>query len=338
MTVAALRNPSQLAFHPVTARLFFTDRGNNALRFFGAGALATLAGRAAAGFVDGAGSAAAFNSPAGLAVNASGWAFVADTSNSRLRIVSPLGEVRTLAGSAASGSANGVGTNARFDSPASVAAPDDLGLAFVADWNSNLIRVVTLGSGSVATLAGNGSYAFADGPGPLAAFRHPHAVTANASGWVWVSDTENFKIRLVSPAGAVRTLAGSFQGFADGVGTAAAFVNPMYSALAPGGTLLLVADSSAKRIRAVALDGTVTTIAGTGAAAYTDGFGTATAAFFSPTGLAFGPAGSGIIYVGDGARLRQLRCPFAPYFSASASRTPSGSPSPSPSPTPSGSP
>jgi hypothetical protein len=154
----------------------------------------TLAGDGNRGFVDGAGTAAEFNYPTGVAVDSAGNVYVAD--NIRIRVVSPSGTVSTLAGSGAAGAsagfANGVGPAAQFYNPAGVAV-DTAGNVYVADYNNNLIRVVSP-SGTVSTLAGSGG-GFANGPGPSSRFYTPTGVAVDTAGNVYVADYGNIRIR-----------------------------------------------------------------------------------------------------------------------------------------------
>ena len=225
------------------------------------GAVTTLAGSAGnSGSADGTGSAARFSHTRGVAVDASGNAYVADAENNTIRKITPGGVVTTLAGLAGnSGSADGTGSAARFNWPFGVAV-DASGTVYAADWNSCTIRKITSG-GVVTTLAGSaGNSGSADGTGSAARFNNPNGVAVDASGTVYVADPHNDTIRQITSGGMVTTLAGSagIAGSADGTGTAARFNNPGGVAVDPSGTVY-VADFSNDTIRKGVPDPMITT-------------------------------------------------------------------------------
>ena len=202
-----------------------------------------------AGFLDGNGSTARFNFPQGLATDAGGNVYVADTSNHRIRKVTPSGLVSTLAGSGVAGFLDGTGTIARFDLPTGVAT-SGLGDVYVADEQNHRIRKITP-AGVVSTFAGNGIAAFADGLGTAASFHDPSGVATDTAGSVYVADELNHRIRKITPGGLVSTLAGSgTSGFADGVATAAQFDRPTGVAVDAAGKVL-VADLLNQRVRQI---------------------------------------------------------------------------------------
>lgn len=261
----------------------------------------TLAGSAPIGSADGVGAQARFSSPGGVALDANGNVFVADSGNDTIRKITPAGVVTTFAGLAGvQGSADGTGTNALFNRPHSVAV-DTNGNLFVADTSNHTIRMITP-AGVVTTLAGMalvpGSI---DGTGTNAQFSFPSGVAVDVSGNAYVADQANDLIRKITPAGVVTTLAGkpSRPGSADGTNNTAQFYFPAGIGLDPAGNLF-VADSVNKTIRKVAPVGTnwvVTTLAGqVMVAGSANGIGT-NALFGAPSNLAVDPATN--IYVAD---------------------------------------
>lgn len=206
-----------------------------------AGYVTTLAGSSAAGFADGAGTAAAFNSPKGLAVDSAFNVYVADLGNNRIRKITPAGVVTTLAGSGAASFADGSGSSAAFSQPGAVAI-DASGNVYVSDWKNNRVRKITP-AGVVTTLAGSGDASFADGAGTTAAFSGPIGISVDTSGNVFVVDYWNQRIRQVSPTGVVTTLAGTGSTYNlvpnDGPGTSATFYYPMGVAFDAAGNLYI---------------------------------------------------------------------------------------------------
>jgi hypothetical protein len=220
--------------------------------------------------------------------------YVADRDNARIRKIAPNGTVTTLAGSGNHAFADGQGTSASFYQPTGIAV-DGSGNVYVADCNNFRIRKITP-NGTVTTLAGSGIQGYADGQGTSASFNRPRGVTLDGSGNVYVADDLNNRIRKIAPSGTVTTLAGSGGGgYADGQGTSASFNNPSAVAVDGSGNVY-VADRDSNRIRKIAPSGTVTTLAGSGSAAFADGNGTL-ASFYSPFGVAVD--GSGNVYVAD---------------------------------------
>ena len=264
----------------------------------------TLAGSGVAGYADGTGSAAQFNSPSGVAVDSAGTVYIADSYNNSIRKITPAGVVTTLAGSGTYGFADGTGTAARFDHPFGVAV-DSSGTVYITDSYNNSIRKITP-AGVVTTLAGSGAYGFTDGTGSAAQFNSPSGVAVDSSGTVYVADQFNHRIRKITPAGVVTTLAGSgTAGFADGTGSAAQFNYPTGVAVDSAGTVY-VADVNNQRIRKITPAGVVTTLAGSGVGGFADGTGGA-AQFNLPQGVAVDS--SGAVYVGDtnNNRIRKIQ-------------------------------
>jgi sugar lactone lactonase YvrE len=260
--------------------------------------VSTLAGQALPGSADGPGQVARFNYPNGVAADAAGNVFVADTANDTIRKITPEGLVSTLAGSPGqTGSADGPGANARFFLPQGIAV-DDAGNLYVADTGNSTIRKITP-AGMVTTLAGAaGEVNSLDGSGSEARFNQPQALAVDAAGNVFVADTMNHTIRVITPAGQVSTLAGRAgdAGSADGANSRARFNRPAGMAH-DGGTNLFVTDFLNHTIRRITPDGGVSTIAGAaGVWGHADGTNR-TARFLHPQGIV--AAGTGTLFVVD---------------------------------------
>ncbi|HEX7706976.1 MAG TPA: SMP-30/gluconolactonase/LRE family protein [Thermoanaerobaculia bacterium] len=261
------------------------------------GVVTTLAGtHAALGSADGTGGAARFRSPAGSASDSSGNLYIADRENHVIRRITPAVQVSTLAGRAGNwGDVDGIGSAARFSSPAGVTS-DGAGNAYVADTANHKIRKITA-SGIVTTVAGSGTGS-SDGPGSNASFYRPEDVASDASGNLFVADTNNHTIRKITPAGEVTTLAGLTEtpGSDDGPGTSARFHYPARVASDTSGNLY-VADGWNHTIRKITPEGVVTTLAGlAGMRGSSDGVGSA-ARFDFPVGLTTDASGN--LFVAD---------------------------------------
>ena len=249
---ANFHSPSGVAVDAL-GNVYVADTSNNLIRKISAtGWVSYFAGSGTAGSIDGTGTAAKFNTPTGVAVDALGNVYVADRDNHTIRKITPAGEVSTLAGSAGIfGSTDGIGTDARFYFPSGLAV-DALGNVYVADFSNNTIRKIT-SAGVVTTLAGSaGIIGSMNGTGTMARFGFPNKVALDASGNVFVTDGFNHTIRKITAAGVVSTLAGSTgtSGSTDGIGTAARFFGPNGVAVDASGNIY-VADSGNSRIRKI---------------------------------------------------------------------------------------
>ncbi len=240
----------------------------------------TLVGAEAA-LVDGAVDAARFDSPNGIDVDSEGRLYVADSGNHRIRLLLPNGQTSTFAGSS-EGFLDGPPTEAKFKSPYGVAVAG--GVVYVADTENHRIRKITQADG-VTTFAGDGTPGFADGPGTTAKFNSPFSVAVAPDGGVYVADAGNRRIRRISAAGEVSTVAGGEAGNVDGPFGTARFAVP--NDLAVDGTDgLYVVDGINHNVRYVDFKlNIVRTLAGSGQAGNLDGTGVR-AKLNSPSGLA----------------------------------------------------
>jgi len=291
---ASFNYPSDVAVD-ASGNVYVADTQNNRIRkITSEGVVTTLAGSGNQTFADGTGVAASFSRPSGVAVDASGNVYVADSNNNMIRKITSVGVVTRLAGAGSMGFTDGTGTAAKFNLPEGVAV-DASGNVYVADTFNHRIRKIT-SSGVVTTLAGSGSEAFADGTGAAASFCRPSGVAVDASGNVYVADTFNYRIRKITSSGVVTTLAGSgSEAFADGTGAAASFSRPSGVAVDTSGNVY-VTDSINHRIRKITSAGVVTTLTGSG---YSGSSNVSTATFYGPSGVAITSLGT--IFVADTA-------------------------------------
>jgi streptogramin lyase len=272
----------------------------------------TIAGTAGnSGGKDGTNGMAQFSEPLGITADGIGNLYVADYGNNSIRKITPVGTnwvVSTIAGTANGGSADGTNSGAQFNEPSGITV-DTNGIVYVADaFNSTIRKLTQTGTNwVVTTIAGTAqSYGSANGTNAAARFNGPSSITVDRLGNLYVADTVNSTLRIVSPVGTnwvVTTIAGQVgnSGSTDGTNLAAQFNNP-YGITVDGSGNLFVADTYNQTIRKVSPAGTnwvVSTLAGVadgsnGGSA--DGMG-ANALFSYPFGIAVD--GSGSLYVGD---------------------------------------
>lgn len=284
------------------------------------GDISTVAGGGAAD--GGPAVAASINTPAGVAVDAAGSLYIADLNNHRVRKVAPSGTITTVAGNGTAGSSGdgGPATSAQLDLPTGVAV-DAEGNVYIADIGGNRVRKVDQ-SGTITTVAGNGTggYAGDGGVATSAKLYSPYGVAVDGAGSLYIADTNNDRVRKMDQSGIINTVAGNgTNGFSgDGGRATTAQLNRPYGVAvdvnvdAVGGAKvsatgsLYIADSGNGRVRKVALDLVVTTVAGNGSSAYSGDGGSATAAGLTPAGVAVGRNGGIDIADANHHRVRQV--------------------------------
>ena len=284
--------------------LYVADTGNHRIRKISpAGEVSVFAG-STQGYLDGMGVSTRFNSPWSITADAEGNLYVADIGNSRIRKISPAGEVSTFAGDGKCGDKDSnIGREAQFCSPQDITA-DSAGNLYVADTNNHRIRKISP-AGAVSTLAGS-TQGYFDATGTNAQFSTPRGIAADTAGNIYVADFHNNRIRKISPAGEVSTFAGSTQGRFDSVGPNAKFYQPQGITADAAGNLY-VADSYNHLIRKISPLGEVSTIAGDVTQGHVDGIGLNTR-FNLPQGLAIDAAGN--LHVADSSNHRIRKIAF----------------------------
>ncbi|MBL8921912.1 MAG: hypothetical protein JNJ54_23880 [Myxococcaceae bacterium] len=296
---ARFNAPVAVAWAPPD-RLYVADAENHTIRVIvvGGGVVGTRAGQAGSvGSTDGLTTAARFSRPTGVAADAFGNVWVADSGNFTIRKISDLGVVTTVAGLAGvSGSSNGTGNGARFADLRGLAYDNDTRNLYVLDHGA--IRQVTA-AGVVSTLAGAADQAgSADGTGASARFGEPTGIAMGPGGVLVVADTGNGTLRRVTRTGVVTTLAGAppTTGNADGSGAEARFTRPAGVAIDPNGGAW-VTDAVACTIRLISPLGDVTTVAGAENDCVFANGPAQTARFNQPVGIAI--SALGVVYVAD---------------------------------------
>lgn len=260
--------PSGVAYD-AAGNLYFADTNRQQVyESTLAGKLLVVAGSGTQGFAGdgGAATAAELNNPTSVAVGSDGTLYIADTGNERIRAVQG-GVMTTFAGSGVQGFAGdgGAAVSAHFDHPLALAI-DASGTLLVADAGNQRVRRIA--GGVVTTVAGSGVQGFAGdgGAATAASLDTPGGLAVGADGSIYVADTHNQRVRRVSPAGVITTVAGTgVAGFGGdgGAATAAQLASPRGLFVAADGTLL-IADSNNQRIRSVSPQGVMATVAGSG--------------------------------------------------------------------------
>ncbi len=240
---------------------------------------------------------ATFNNPHGIAVDHQGSVYTTDRWSHTIRKITIDGMVSTLAGSqGVSGDTDGIGNAALFNEPWGLCV-DHLRNVYVADTRNNKIRKITP-DGVVSTIAGSGNFGSSNGFGTAATFGNPTGIECDLDGNIYVADHLTHIIRKISPSGMVTTIAGKpyTMGSNDGVGTEATFARPYGLELDHEGNIL-IADEWNHKIRKIASDGMVSTIAGNGVVGHQDGYDVNTS-FNYPWDMTVDSSGN--IFVADG--------------------------------------
>jgi len=315
--------------------LYIADQVNNVVRIVTGGNINTLAGTGTAGESgDGkAANQAELYNPTGIVVDSKGNVYVSDTRNQLVRMITTAGIISIFAGSIVAGpGVDGDGGNAngaQLDYPAGLALDSNNNL-YIADSANNKVRIVTQASGNpINTFAGNlfGDYSGDGGPASAAELNNPEGVAADAAGNVYIADTFNHRIRMVTPDGIIHTVAGNGNAGHSGDGgqaLAAELNHPEGVAVDTAGNLY-IADTFNQRIRMVLPNGKIFTIAGGSGEGYTGDGGPGLSATFSfPSSVFVDPQGN--LYVTDSQNyvIREMFPSVAPVGSGTPAIKPGG--------------
>jgi sugar lactone lactonase YvrE len=283
-TAAQFTLPNDIVID-ATGNMYVSDVLNNKIKkITPTGLVSTFAG-SSEGDQDGTGSNAKFKNPRGIAIDASGIMYVADTGNDKIKKITTAGVVSTFIGSIA-GDFNATGTNAKLNGPWGLVF-DSSGTLYVSDIYNNKIKKIS-SIGVVSNFAGS-IEGDENGAGTVAKFKTLRGLAIDAQGNIFVADTGNHKIKKITFTGSVSTFVGSELGDFNGTGTTAKLNNPIGLAFDSTGNLF-VSEFNNHKIKKITPVGIVSTIAGV-SIGFADGLGTV-AKFSNPMGLAFNSSGN----------------------------------------------
>lgn len=288
--------------------VFISDRENSRIRRVDSaiGAITTFAGNGGGAFGGdgGAPTAASLNFSEGVAVDSTGAIYIADSSNHRIRKVAG-GTISTIAGTGASGFSGdgGLASGAQLSDPHGLAV-DVSGNLFIADEGNQRVRRVDAATGIITTVAGNGTPGF-NGDGGAATnaqLDEPKAVALDGAGTLYICEKGNDRIRKVDVNGVISTVVGAGGGGGPigdgGPAIQAHLCEPNSVAVHPLDSTVYVADTFNYRIRRLAADGTIGTVAGNGVKGSSGDGGAATSASIGEVhGIVFDTAGN--LYIAD---------------------------------------
>ena len=285
-----------------SGNVYFTTQ--NAVYKIGSGGMTRIAGDLRSGYSGDGGSATAalLNQPYGVAVDASGRVFVADTGNNAVRVIAN-GIINTYAGNGTPGYTGDFGTPAyaQLNSPVGLAIAKS-GILYIADTGNSVIRAVTADGVTITTLSGSGFAAFAgDGYDARSAkLAHPYDVAVDGSNNIFIADTGNGVIRKIKASDAtIETVAGNgtARNGDGGLATSAVVTSP-YSVTVDGQGNIYIGEYNTGRIRQVDSKGNINTFAGTGSPGFSnDGGDPKKAQIATPYGLCVDSSNN--IYLAD---------------------------------------
>ncbi|MEU2339849.1 RICIN domain-containing protein [Streptomyces sp. NPDC013172] len=275
--------------------------------------ISTVAGTGVGGFAgdDGPALKAQLKHPYGVAVDSTGVLYVTEYNNHRVRKITADGTISTVAGTGTKGYSGdcGLAVSAQLHQPRGVAV-DSAGTLYIADTENHRVRKITA-DGKICTVAGTGTkgYSGDGGPATAAQLDGPYGVAVDSSGTLYIAEYNNRRVRKIATGGTISTVAGTGTAGSDGDGGPAVLAKlnrPCAVAVGRAGDLY-IADAGNHRVRRIAADGKISTVAGTGTKGFSgdDGPGTS-AKLDSPYGVAIDGVGTLYIVGFNNHRVRKV--------------------------------
>jgi len=304
---------TQFIFAP-DGKLVMSDCGAARVYSFDTAGLVTLAGSGSGGMGAGFGgdgkaaTEAQLECPHGLVYDTAGSLYVTDHGNNRIRVIDAQGIIQTIAGGGESGTGDGVGDDgpaieAVLDQPTWILFDLD-GNLYISDRNHDRVRMVDT-SGLIHTIAGTGVAGFGgdEGPATEAMIDDPAGLAFDAEGNLIFADSNNRRLRKITPGGTISTIAGTGDGSSSGDGgpaLAAGMGDPEGVAIDAAGNIY-VGEAEANRVRRIDVGGLISAFAGTGQEGYSGDGGPAVEATLrvreTPVSLWVDAAGN--VYIAD---------------------------------------
>jgi uncharacterized protein (TIGR03437 family) len=307
-TSAALNGPQGVAVDSKGV-IYVSDFGNQRIRAISTtGMITTIAG-SIAGFAGDNGTSfnALLNGPQLLATDLQGNLYIADTLNSRIRMITPARTISTVAGSGHTGANSGPAISAVLSSPTGVAM-DSTGNLYVADTDNNLVRKIDT-AGKMTIIAGTGIYGYS-GDGGIATsaqLERPQGLAVDSIGNVYVTDGDSNTVRMITPGGTITKVAGAGMAWGDGGPALDSRLNFPHGIAVDAKGVIYIADTANNRVRRITPDGMMSTFIGDGTANSTGDGGLASAAQVNqPYDVQVGPDGT--VYISEfyGRRVRAV--------------------------------
>ena len=270
-----------------SGNVYCADGQNNRIRKISlSGIISTIAGTGSAGYSgdNGDATAARLTNPNSLLIDSTGNVIFTDDGNHCIRKISRSGIISTVAGTGVQGYSGdgGNATAAMIDAPTGIAMDANENIYF-ADQSGSIRKITS--SGIISTFAGDNASNFSGdgGPATAATFRQPTGLAFDGHGNLYIADLDNFRVRKISPAGIITTIAGiGTRGYGgDGAPATNALLNSPTGIAIDADNNIYVADAGNNNIRKINSSGIITTFAGTGVMGFSGDGGPASAARLS---------------------------------------------------------
>ncbi|MFM7201786.1 MAG: MopE-related protein, partial [Myxococcota bacterium] len=314
--VAKLQDP--LSVSCSGGEVYVLDSGNFRVRkvagLTGASVISTVLGAGMSGFSGDSldARAARMSSPRGTAMDAQGNLYVADSKNHRIRKVSSIGRITSIAGTGVAGyDGEGTASLKQLNQPYDVALDASGANLYIADTKNQRVRKLVLATGIISTVAGAGTAGSTgdNGAATAAKLNEPRGLLLMPDGTLYIADTKNHKIRKVSVSNTITTFAGAGSAGNSGDNGPAvdAKLSEPHDIVSGLSNDFFIADTNNHKIRRVTSDLKISTWAGTGTAGSTGDGGAATSALLNkPVSLARDGFGQLFVAESSGDRIRRI--------------------------------